>query len=171
MKKAKIFASWANFEREFVWKQKDQQLCSKQCWCLNSIIQLDTDYDLLQNENGSMKKNEEKTIKEEDIDILWKNRNLENRGMINNKVVWHEYKYVEEFPPWMITDDDIPFTFDFIQLVTSKDHKPRWNVQVKYGPTTVDEKNLNIFLHDTFDHYYRGGDVSFSIVSTRWKRY
>jgi hypothetical protein len=159
MEKAKIFADWANFEA----KQNRKNTRGKNTWCLDAKVQLETDYDLLGEETGGFDENEE-------YDVLWKNRTNENKTNTNNIVRWSEYKYVQEFPNWMIANYEDKMEFKYIQLVESVEHQPYWNIRIKYITHSESFKELEKLIQDTFDHYFRAGNVNFSLQKTKWRK-
>jgi hypothetical protein len=103
--------------------------------------------------------------------VSWKNRTIENKTDVNNIVRWREYKYVEEFPHWMSANDyEDKMEFKYIQLVESVEHQPYWNIRIKYTTQSESFKQLEKLIKDTFDHYFRAGNVNFSLQKTKWRK-
>jgi hypothetical protein len=101
--------------------------------------------------------------------VLWKNRTNEDKTNVNNRVRWVEEKYIREFPYWMIADYEDPKQFISIQLVESLKRQPVWNIRIQYASTST-SKELETQIKQTFDHYFRAGNVNFSLQKTKWTK-
>jgi hypothetical protein len=161
MNKAKIFAELANFEDQRNRKGRNTKNVEYYNWCLDAIVQLETDYDLLGEPNGG--------FENEEYDILWKNRTKEDKTNVNNRVRWVEEKYIQEFPYWMIATHEDPKKFQIIQLVESLKHQPVWNIRIKYASRSS-SKELETQIKQTFDRHFRAGNVNFSLQKTKWTK-
>ncbi len=166
IEKAILFAKLANFEtkqNQKTWisegvNKKDKK--HKYTWSLNATIQLETDYKLL-GDKGGFEKNDE-------YNTLWKNRSLKERQHINDMVRWHEHNYINDFTTWMIAEYEDDMFFKSIQLTVANNHQPRWQLQIRYKTHVSTSKKMQEKIQETFDHYFRAGDVNFSLFKTTW---
>ncbi len=166
MEKAKLFAQLANFEtkqNQKTWisegvNKQDKE--NKYAWQLHAIVKLETDYDLL-GEKGGFEKNDE-------YNIMWKNRSLQEIQQINDMVRWHEHKYINDFTTWMIVEYEDDMFFEYIQLSVSNYHQPYWNIKMTYKTHLSDSLKMTEKIQETFDHYFRSGNVNFSLLKTKW---
>lgn len=122
------------------------------------VIRLETNYELWGETSGFSNKWK---------DVPWNKRSQKERALMSHQIRWKEVLWVEDIAQWIFASIPVRSQCTSFRLVTSLDHPPEWHIDVAWE-LSCGKHTLKREIRNNFRHYYRAGDVNYTIKTIRY---